>query len=427
MMPTTKAPLFTEAQGLLLGRRGHTSARAMGFLTVGTSKDVGLVHYDGDGHLMTFGATGASKTAGPAICNALTHRGQLVSIECKGDIHAATAERRQRMGQQVHVLDMRFDAAASDSLNPVDLAKRSGSEISVLARSLAAAVVTRGPREDAFWVNWAETMVAGGLALKLETSPPEEHTFGTVFDLFNGIDVDYKIAVQLDMHKQLGRAASSALGGYLQLPEKETRPSVLASTQQHLRLWESDLVRRLTSSTSFDIDAFLEGAPMSIYIIVPPFRLKAYAPLLRLWLATLMSALMTRRTPPPERTLMLCDELGALGAFEEFVTASTLMRSSGLQLWSFWQNPAQLEVYGADAKTLVDNVGVLQFLGARNRRVATELAALVGGVDADTIMEMEPDECMALIEGAGLHRLRKVRYFEHPELRELAGLSAACR
>ena len=47
---------------------------------------------------------------------------------------------------------------------------------------------------------------------------------------------------------------------------------------------------------------------------------------------------MTRRERPKHRTLMLCDELGTRGYMQAFVTASTLLRSSGLQLWSVWPN-----------------------------------------------------------------------------------------
>ena len=42
-------------------------------------------------------------------------------------------------------------------------------------------------------------------------------------------------------------------GKEIQLPERETRPSVLGSTQQHVRLWDSDLVRRLTERTHPDV------------------------------------------------------------------------------------------------------------------------------------------------------------------------------
>ena len=40
---------------------------------------------------------------------------------------------------------------------------------------------------------------------------------------------------------------------------------------------------------------------------------------------------------------MLCDEIASLGPMDAFLMASTLMRGWGLTLWSFWQNPSQLE------------------------------------------------------------------------------------
>jgi type IV secretion system protein VirD4 len=374
---------------------------------------------------MTIGATGAGKTAGPAISNALTHPGQLVVTECSGYVYAATFERRKAIGQEVILLDLREMNPASGAFNPIDAAKFCGGGNDVIARSLAAAAVTRSKHEEVFWSNWGETMISSGLALKLETCPPHEHTFAALFDLFNTDDVTYSLAVQLDTFKKLSRAAHSGIAGYLQLSERETRPSVLGSTQQHLRLWESDLIRKLTSSTTFDLQALVDGAPMSIYLIAPPLRLKAYAHIIRLWLNALLSVLMTRRSKPRHRTLMLCDEMGALGEFDAFVVASTLMRSSGLQFWSFWQNASQLEVYGHHAKTLIDNVGVLQLLGARNRRMAQEFADLVGGVSADEIMGMGDDECLALIGGHRVEWMRKIRFFEHPQLRNLAHAPAA--
>jgi type IV secretory pathway TraG/TraD family ATPase VirD4 len=40
---------------------------------------------------------------------------------------------------------------------------------------------------------------------------------------------------------------------------------------------------------------------MSLYIIVPPFRLSAYRPLLRVWLSGLILLLTRRNRPPEER------------------------------------------------------------------------------------------------------------------------------
>jgi type IV secretion system protein VirD4 len=142
-------------------------------------------------------------------------------------------------------------------------------------------------------------------------------------------------------------------------------------------------------------------------------QLVAYRPLLRSWLSGLMLALTQRETPPPLRTLFLCDEIAQLGRLDTFLTVSTLMRGYGVQLWSFWQNVAQLKgLYGEDANTLVDNAGVVQLFGIRNNRMAQDFAALIGGVDADAIMAMPKDEQLLLIEGGRPRNARKMRYFE---------------
>jgi type IV secretion system protein VirD4 len=227
------SPLLDDP-GLILGLCSKRAPRTFGFTTpsaAGDAKRDEIIRYAGEGHLMTIGATGSGKTAGPAISNALTHPGQLVVTECSGYIFDATAEARKAMGQEVHLLDLREMNPASGAFNPIDAAKFCGGDSGVISRSLAAAAVTRSKHEEVFWSNWGETMISSGLALKLETCPPQEHTFAALFDLFNSDDVTYSLAVQLDTFKNLSRAAHAGIAGYLQLSERETRPSVLGSTQ----------------------------------------------------------------------------------------------------------------------------------------------------------------------------------------------------
>src|ERR1700677_5012331 len=123
-----------------------------------------LITYSGDGHLMTFAPTGTGKTSGPVICNALKHPGQLIVIDMKGEIYKATAETRRAMGQKVHVIDF-HDGAETDSLNPIDLIVRCGTEPAAIARSFAAELVERtGEERDRFWQDWSESLLAGGIS-----------------------------------------------------------------------------------------------------------------------------------------------------------------------------------------------------------------------------------------------------------------------
>jgi type IV secretion system protein VirD4 len=395
---------------LILGRRG-TNAGAFGFAARARPETGELITYSGDGHLITFAPTGTGKTSGPVICNALRHPGQLVVLDMKGEVFTATAEARRAMGQQVHVLDLR-DNAETGSLNPLDLAARSGSDAAAIARSFAAELIERGESErDRFWNDWAETMITGGAAWLLADTPPQERKLSALFDIFTDDDAVYRIACLLDKKEVRNRAGKAAFSSFLQLPSENTRPSVMGTALSHLRLFDSDLIRRLTDTSTIDLDALIAGEPMSLYIIVPPFRLTAYRPLLRIWLSGLILALTQRKKPPKERTLMLCDEVGNLGRLDALLTAATLLRSWGLTLWTFWQNAAQLQIYGPQANTLIDNAGVIQAFGARNRRMAQDFANLVGSISPDEIMKMPKDEQILLIEGKPI-RCKQARYYD---------------
>ena len=411
------------AHGLILGRFSPPARVPVGFAVPQkagqfqpSESDDSLVTYRGDGHVITVAPTGTGKTAGSVICNALNHPGQLIVIDIKGDVYRATARRRREMGQKVHLLDLRDGEKSTpvDALNPLDLARMCGSDLAAVARSFAAEFIDRTGRErERFWNDWSETLITAGVIWQLSDFPAGNGTISGFYDILCG-DPDYKIATMLDEKAFSHAAARTGFEGYLLLPERETRPSVLGTVLQHLRFFDSRIVRDATDSTTIDLAALVAGEPMTLYITVPPMRLSAYRPLLRCWLTGLLFLLTQRTRLPEHRTLMLCDEIGNLGRIDAFLTASTLLRGWGLTLWSFWQNIAQLEIYGDQARTIVDNAGVLQFFGARNRRMAEDFAALVGGIDPDAIMAMRGGEQMLLVDGVLVENSRTLRYYSEP-------------
>ena len=379
-----------------------------------------LITYGGDAPVVTVAATGAGKTSGPVVCNARSYPGQLICLDVKGEAYRLSADHRRRMGQDVHVLDLRDNGQAGcGALNPLDLARMQGDDLGAVARAVAAEMIERpDTAKDFFWIDWAETMLTAGIAYLMQCKP-DECRLSKLFDLYTmEADVSYNLAVLLDTHKELNRATYGGWAGYLQLPDKETRPSVLGSTTAYLRLFESDLVRRLTDCTTIDLAGLIAGKPMSLYIIVPPHRIRAYASLLRLWLSGLMNLLTLREQPLATPTLMLVDEAAQLGRVGSFVTAMTLMRGYSLKLWTFWQAVSQIEIYGTQARTIIDNAGVVQVFGVRNHRAAAEIANLLGGIAPEALAAMGADEQVLLVEGDGLPRFaRQIRYYEEEKPR----------
>ncbi len=156
----------------------------MGFYQKQQSQRGGeLVTYSGDGHLISFAPTGTGKTSGPVITNALTHPGQLIVLDMKGEVFAATAKARRAMGQEVYVVDLRDDGEEG-SLNPLDVAMRCGTDFAAIGRSLAAEIIERGPEErERFWNDWAEIVISGATSWLLADRPPEERRLSSLFDL----------------------------------------------------------------------------------------------------------------------------------------------------------------------------------------------------------------------------------------------------
>jgi len=264
-------------------------------------------------------------------------------------------------------------------------------------------------------------MVTAGLAYLWSHLPEEDQRLSKLHELYTGADTTYGLAVLLDTTTDMNKTTLAGWVPYMQLPDRNTRTSVLANTIEFLRLYDSERIRSLTDTTTIDLDELVAGKPITIYITVPPYRLSAYSSVIRLWLNGLMNLICTRETVPEHRTLMVVDEAEQLGHTESFITASTLMREYGLSIWTIWQNVAQLEVYGSQVRTLIDNAGVIQCFGLRNNRMAEEVASLIGGITVTELLAMKSDEQMLAIDGKVPRIVKQIRYYQEEWLMQQRG------
>jgi len=122
-----------------------------------------------------------------------------------------------------------------------------------------------------------------------------------------------------------------------------------------------------------------DGRQLSIYIVIPPDKLDSHRALLRLWVGTLLTTITRRTSLPRQRTLFLLDECAQLGTLPILRQAITLLRGSGLQTWSFWQDFSQLRsLYPTDWQTILNNSGVIQIFGVSNHGMARECSEMTG-------------------------------------------------
>jgi type IV secretion system protein VirD4 len=301
-----KQPVTSAASGaldLLLGWTAGEAPRApMGFSAPQTAprptpvETAGAVTYGQDRHLLTIAPTGAGKGRSVIIPNLLRFEGSVIVIDPKGETWHTTHRRRREMGQQVHLLDP-FGAIGkrTDSLNPFDLFRRPGALLDADAEMLAGLLAgDQGFHKEPFWDNWGRSLMAGVIAAVAEIGLPSERHFGKVREILMSDDAVYNLASLIENNERLNRLSKQNISSFLPITE-QTRSGILSTAQSYLKVVNSDSALKSLTRSSIDLAAVREGAPMTIYIVIPPDKLESHSALLRLWVGTLMLTVMGRK------------------------------------------------------------------------------------------------------------------------------------
>jgi len=340
-----------------------------------------------------------------------------VVIDPKGECYAVTHQyRRDVLGHQIVVLDPFCSVTEDgDSLNPLDLFAWDKAE-DTLDKALMMVEVIRGglppDLKDPFWDKQAALLLAALIWHIAEREPAERRNLTSLASYLTAEDFTLKVATWLDQNVFPKESrAYGILAQYLNLPERETRPSVLATAVSNCSPLMSESCGKLLKPTSFDLEGFRRGdVSMTIYIVIPPQKLASASGILRILLSTFLSAITSRTQAPTRKTLMLVDEVAALGSMPELACAVTLLRGYGVVVHLFLQDLQQLKMlYPSAWQTVFSNCCVVQIFGIRTHIAALELANVLG-VDVSKVLNMGPTEQMIVTGGNNIVVAKKLDY-----------------
>jgi len=394
--------------------------RSMGFAALmQPPPESAPIHYGGP-HLLTCAPTGSGKGRCCAVPALLEYPGQVVAIDVKGELYGCTHRRRREMGQQVIKLDpFRVVDSKTDGFNPLEMFQLPTTDFDTDAQ-MVASMLSEGNKfgRDPFWDTTASGLHSAVINYLVTLQPREKQNLNEMRRLLCSDDVVYKIAVLMDtVGKQMRELAYQEFASFLQLAERETRPSVLATAQSYIKTFNSERVSEMLEKSSFSLQDLADGKPMSIYIIIPPERLESHRPLLRIILASLFAAVFSRKKIPNPRTLFLIDEAGNLGSFPMMKAAMTLCRGFGVRCWTFWQDMQQIQdCYPTCWKTIINNAGALQLFGLTTQLMAREWAEVLG-CSPKVLLEMGPREQYLLLQEKGEFISRRLDYLTDPSYR----------
>jgi type IV secretion system protein VirD4 len=274
------AALLAAAMRKDAGVAGHlmpqapADAFALGDLP-NTSRGRGRFYHDG--HILTCAPTGAGKGIGAVIPNLIDYPGSAFVLDLKGENYAVTARARRQAGQDVFLIDpFALTYTGGHALNWLDTLDPDHPDVVGRAGTLADMLVVRsGFESEPHWNDTARDLLRGflvhvaGLLAEQRNMAELRAMLTAPEDQFAEILADMLAAPERGGQSLLARTAAT----HLSRPERE-RGSVLSTAQRHTAWLDDPRLCAALNRSDFSLQD-LKRRPMTVYLAIPPDRLRA--------------------------------------------------------------------------------------------------------------------------------------------------------
>jgi type IV secretion system protein VirD4 len=330
-------------------------------------------------HTAVFAPTGAGKGVSFVIPHLLTCHESTVVVDPKGENALITALVREKSGQKLVLLDP-FQSVIEkpDSLNPLDFIRADSPLALDDCRDLANALVIRtGQEREPHWCDSAEMFIAGIIAFVVQHAPPEDRSLQTVRGILADPE-ELEAAIQVMRQSTAWGGMLSRLGNQLTYFKDKELGSTLTTVGRFLRFLDTLAIAESTRSSSFDPADLLKGK-MTVYLVLPPEHMRAQSPLMRMWIGTLLRAVVKGGLRPKNKVHFLLDEAASLGHLESIDDAVDKYRGYGVRLQFFFQSLGQLKQCFPEGQdqTLLSNTTQI-FFGVNEYPTADYVSARLG-------------------------------------------------
>lgn len=363
-----------------------TSPVLLGQITDGSGQRH-FIGFDDDRHMTLIAGSRAGKGIGIILPNLLTYKGSVICIDPKGENASITgAFRAEKLGQKVYVLDP-FRAAKVPlklrlSLNPLEYLDLDDPELVEDVSAIADAMVVSDGK-DAHWSESARALIKGILLFVLAQAGDdlEQRNIGLLrrYITLGCLDPETgetSLKGLLNAMSQLddcpfADAIAGAAATLADMGENE-RGSVLSTARRQTEFLESLGIQDSLRSGGFDLSSLKQDPKgVTIYLVLPEWRIATHSRWLRLMVSTIMHAL--ERTPNgihPETgkrlpsVLLILEEMAALGRMQSIEKAAGYIAGFNVKLLCVLQDLNQLKThYEGTWETFLGNSGVVLAYG----------------------------------------------------------------
>jgi type IV secretory pathway TraG/TraD family ATPase VirD4 len=331
-----------------------------------------------DGHILTCAPTGAGKGVGGVIPNLLDYPGSAFVLDFKGENYAVTARARRELGQHVILVDpFGITGNTGHALNWLDTLDPDSPDVVSRAAGLADMLVAvEGNDADSHWTDTARELLRG-LLVYVATLPADRRTMAELRRIVTASAED--LAATLDdmtADPEAGqRIPARAAAAHLNRPERE-RGSVLSTVVRHTAWLDDPRLCAALARSDFNL-ADLKRQPMTVYLAIPPDRLRACLGFVRGFIGLALDGITAAQGKPLHRVAFFLDEFGQLGRMDRLADSVTLLRGYGAQLWLFVQDLSQLKAVYPRWQSFLANTSQ-QFFGTADFDTARYLSGALG-------------------------------------------------
>lgn len=336
-------------------------------------------------HTFIAAPTRSGKGTNILIPTLLQYRGSLLAIDPKGELACITARQRQRLGQEVAVLnpwDLFSEFFAehkipSLSINPLDLLDPASPRCIGNARFITdLCVLSSGNAKDDFWNDSAKQLITG-LLLYITAYEPQRKNLGRLRELLTQSKADFdQTCIAMAASERFGGAIREAGNFILGAPEN-TRGGILSTAQTQTAFLQDDTIKKSLATSTFPIKSLMEK-PVSLFLIIPLDEIKTNPRWLRLIVGL---AIKTFQTPHPikNRCLFLLEEFAALGHMAALESAVATIAGFGVDLTFVLQDLNQLEqAYGKGMGTFLAGTYYQFFTNINDQKTAEYVSKRLG-------------------------------------------------
>lgn len=379
-----KLPLSTALRGLLNPAVPAKEACEEFLASVrtgrGTAINPALVRLPNAVHTAVFAPTGVGKGVSCVIPFLQTSAEGAVVVDFKGENARLTAEhRRRRFGHRIVMLDpYKVVTQKPDTLNVIDKIDADSPTAIDECRSMAEAIIIpTGQEHDRHWLDSAELWLTALIALVAKYGERNDRSLQTVRTLLTNPQ-KLEMAIKLMCASDAWDGMLARMGGQLTQYKDKELGGVLTTTNRFLKFLDTQIIAASTKTSSFDPADLLKGK-ITVYLILPAEHMRTQSPLLRLWISSLLRAVVRGGLQEKKKVHFVLDEAASLGHMQALEDAVGLARGYGVRLYFFYQAVGQLRKCWPDGQDQTFQSNVTQvFFGTNDMPTAEYVSNRLG-------------------------------------------------